>query len=403
MGDAQCISAGAAMIDKVSGALSPRYDPRGWMQWPDNEPYCFQFMKVLGAAQEGGSTISECFLTATRITPGDDDSWYQEWKGIADANMERGNVALTRGNVGTAQSNWLRASNYYRTAELLLKLDDSRRNRVLELMRTCSHLYLKHLIPAGEMVRIPCSGGRFLEGYFLRAPGAAGRTPIVICIGGPDHFKDEHLYKMPRHAHARGLSLLLVDLPGQGAPARQSIPRPHDIETSISNCVDYLNDRGDVEDRQIAIFGDGLGASFASRAACLDDRFGAAVCDGGIWDLHERAFFAQWTSGRGGRKSIKEDIHRVSHRIAKRINCPILVVLGEHDFLDASYAADFCKALKEAGLDITLRVFSATETAASHAQIDNPTIGNEVIFDWIAARLHQRREQIYSVETMTVR
>src|SRR5260370_10059637 len=65
MGDAQCISAGAAMIDKVSGALSPRYDPRGWMQWPDNEPYCFQFMKVLGAAQECGRTISERFLTAT--------------------------------------------------------------------------------------------------------------------------------------------------------------------------------------------------------------------------------------------------------------------------------------------------------------------------------------------------
>jgi dienelactone hydrolase len=391
------------MIDDVSTTPCPRYDAGGWMHWPDNELYCFQFMKVLGAAQEGGSTISECFLTANRITPGDDESWHKEWKAIADANLERGNVALARGNISTAQSNWLRASNYYRTAELLLRFDDCRRDQVLQLMRICSHRYLKHLVPAGEIIRISCSGGRSLEGYFLRAPGAVCRTPAVICIGGPDHLKDEHLYKMLRHAHARKLSLLLVDLPRQGTPVRQNIAGSQDIEAFISSCVDYLIDRGDVEDRQIAIFGDGLGASFASRAACLDDRFGAAVCDGGILDLHERAFLAQWISGCGGRKSIKEEIYKVRHRIAKRIRCPILVALGEYDLLDAHHAADFCEALKKAGLDISLKVFSATETAASHAQSDNPTIGNEVIFDWIASRLHRQQEHICSVDTMIVR
>ena len=45
------------------------------MQWPDNEDYSLQFMRVLGSAQEGGSTVSECFLAASRIVPGDDESW----------------------------------------------------------------------------------------------------------------------------------------------------------------------------------------------------------------------------------------------------------------------------------------------------------------------------------------
>ena len=40
------------------------------MQWPDNEDYSLQFMRVLGSAQEGGSTISECFLTASHIAAG---------------------------------------------------------------------------------------------------------------------------------------------------------------------------------------------------------------------------------------------------------------------------------------------------------------------------------------------
>ena len=43
--------------------------------------------------------------------------------------------------------------------------------------------------------------------------------------------------------------------------------------------------------------------------------------------------------------------------------------------------------LKEAGIDISLKIFLAAETAASHGQIDNPTLGNEFVFDWIAARL----------------
>jgi hypothetical protein len=83
---------------------APRYDPRGWMHWPANEDYSYRFMQVLGTAQEGSSTISKCFLTATRITSGDDESWYREWKKIADTCKSRGDLALQRGNANTASS-----------------------------------------------------------------------------------------------------------------------------------------------------------------------------------------------------------------------------------------------------------------------------------------------------------
>jgi len=377
------------LIVNAARKSAPRYEPRGWMHWPDNEDYSHHFMQVLGAAQEGGSTISECFLAATRITSGDDESWYREWKKIADTCKSRGDLAVRQGNTHTAQSNWLRASNYYRTAEQFLNINDRRRGQILEHMQICSHLYLSHLVPKGETIQIPGCDDSLMEGYFLRAPGAAAQTPVVICIGGPDHLKEEHLYKMPRHAHARKLSLLVVDLPGQGVGSRgDNLVGPNDIETSISCWVDYLASRRDVDAERIAIFGDSLGASFASRAASLDHRLSAAVCDGGIWDLYERAFLLKRISGDDDRESIKDQVSKLwRHSIANRIRCPILVTLGECDWLKTNYVAEFYNYLKEAGVDISLKVFMAAETAASHAQIDNPTIGNEFIFDWITARL----------------
>lgn len=49
----------------------PHYSDAGWLQWPDNEACSFQFMRTLGAAQEGASTVSERFFAARLITLGD--------------------------------------------------------------------------------------------------------------------------------------------------------------------------------------------------------------------------------------------------------------------------------------------------------------------------------------------
>jgi dipeptidyl aminopeptidase/acylaminoacyl peptidase len=157
--------------------------------------------------------------------------------------------------------------------------------------------------------------------------------------------------------------------------------------------VDYLVERTDVDPNKIAVFGDGLGATFATRGASFDDRFKAAVCDAGIWELHERAFLAARMSGSAGSQDFADDIDRLCRSsIARNIRCPILVAQGEHDWLDAEHVAQCCNALLADGLNIELKIFSASETAASHAQQDNPTIGNEFIFDWIADQLARRKK-----------
>jgi dienelactone hydrolase len=368
---------------------SPHYAPRGWTQWPENEDFSFQFMRVLGAAQEGGSTVSECFLAASRIDSGDEDSWYREWKTVADSNKERGDLALSRGHKRTAQSNWLRATTYYRTAEIYLKSTDLRQAAVLERMEECARLYLRHAFPAGEVVEISCSPTRSLRGYFLPASGPWLRAPVVVCIGGAGHLKTEHLWKLPRYARDRGLSLLLVDLPAQASSQSiAQIGRQPDGETCLSHCVDYLTARCDVDASRIAIFGDGMGSSLATRTAGLDHRLAAAVCDAGVWDLHERAFLVGRMCSSSSRRSIERNIETLAcQNMASNIKCPILVTVGEHDWLDFRHVKSVCDVLEKNGLNIELKVFGASETGAAHGQIDNPTMGSEFIFDWISDRL----------------
>ena len=383
----------------IHDASSHLLDPAGWMGWPQNGDHRFHFMRVLGAAQEGGSTISECFLAATHITPGDDESWYREWRKVADLNKERGDAALTRNSICTAQNGWLRASNYYRAAELFLNHDDGRRLSLIEGMQSCARLYLQNLTPVGEIAKIRCSDGRSMQGYFLRSPSSPKLSPVVICVGGPSYRKEEHLCKMPRYALVRGLSLLLVDLPDQGViPGRNGVDARHDVEMSIGHCVDYLIARGDIDDRRIAIYGDGLGAAFATRAAASDHRFAAAVCDGGLWDLRERAYTLGWLAGRSDLHGFGEEVrHLRRFGIAKRVKCPMLVAPGEDELARIGEAAELVDFYKEAGLDISLRSFTAAETAE---EISNPAIDIEFIYDWIVSRLAEARRDLYDPQRL---
>jgi pimeloyl-ACP methyl ester carboxylesterase len=107
------------------------------------------------------------------------------------------------------------------------------------------------------------------------------------------------------------------------------------------------------------------------------------VCDGGIWDLHERAFLA-------ARAPFQPEFSRPDRdfgRVARNIQCPVLIATGEHGWLSAERVRELFTQLEEDGGDVTLKIFAVSETASMHAHVDNPTLANEYIFDWIASRL----------------
>jgi len=228
------------MTGKVLKTQTSAYAPQGWLHWPEHSDQSFNFIRVLAGAFEGSCTVGEAFLVGSRITPGDDESWHREWTRMADVSRDRAESALASKHLETARSNFLRAANYYRAAEYFLGHADPRRLFTFDKVERCSHGYLRLMNPAGEVVRIPFEDS-YLDAYFIRAPGTSSLHPVVICFGGSDEYKDELLHEIPRHAFSRGLSLLLVDLPGQGGSLRRrQLYARADAEKPISACVDYL-------------------------------------------------------------------------------------------------------------------------------------------------------------------
>jgi dienelactone hydrolase len=360
--------------------FEPDFRISAW--WPEREDLSTEFTRLLGVAQEGGSTIAECYVTASRIDASDDCSWYREWKKIADASRERGLAALAQGHVLSARSNWLRAIGYYQSAAFPFEHADEKRQVVIERMRKCARDYLEHGEPRGEVITIPWSDGYPLEAYFLPA-ATAKPAPAIICIGEPGQHKEEYLYKVVRYARERGMSLLAVDLLGAGTDSSfdEIVGRP-DLERMIGHIMDCLVERDDVDRGRIAILADGWGSSFVARGIAFDDRFAAAVCDGGIWDMHERMFLL------GDNQPIDMDPARHGFsRVARGIKCPVLVCSGERAWLKPERVKELYDCLKADGSDVTLRIFSSAETASMQGHVDNPTLANEFIFDWLADRL----------------
>jgi dienelactone hydrolase len=351
-------------------------------RWPAREDLSNEFTRLLGSAQEGGATVAECCMTANRIDSSDDLSWHREWKRIADVNRERGDAALARGALATAKSNWLRAIGYYQSAAF--PFDRSDRNSIAAAVRMqeCARKFLQHRAPPGEVVEIPWPDGYPLEAYFLPAGDAA--APALICIGEPGQRKEEFLYKAARYAGERGISLLAVDLLGAGAGAQfEQAVRRGDLERTIGHIMNYLVERNDVDATRIAILADGWGSSFVARGIAFDDRFAAAACDGGVWDMHERAFLLGRLQSFDGSLANRGALSVV----CRNIKCPVLISAGEQGWLKTDRIREMYESLRAGGCDLTLKIFTAEETAAAQGHADNPTLANEFIFDWIAARL----------------
>jgi hypothetical protein len=65
------------------------------------------------------------------------------------------------------------------------------------------------------------------------------------------------------------------------------------------------------------------------------------------------------------------------------MRCPYLVVHGGYDVLGVRQANQVYEYAKSKGMDVTLEFLGEDETGADHCQHDNPTIGQEIMADWL--------------------
>jgi pimeloyl-ACP methyl ester carboxylesterase len=389
----------AKQINSVSGSSEPHYEPYGWHHWPQHPYMSYQFRRALGETQEGGGAVGECFLAASRMVPGSKESWHVEWMRVADHNRDRGNVAERGGHIRTAMNCWLRAANYYRHADFWLLPDDPRRLPTFEQCEQMSRNFLRYLNPPGEVVQIPYENGKSLSAYFIRAPYAIAKQPVLISHGGLDSFKDEMWYMVSRGALQRGFSVLVFDGPGQGAALRRDkLKTRHDWEVPVRCCVDYLETRTDVDMTRIALSGSSLGGYYAARAGSFEHRLAACISHGASMDTYERwkdrgeddgqADQIKWVFGGRTMKEALDNARPFHLRGAlEHMKCPYLIIHGGHDVLGKAQVTQVYDYARSHGVDVTLRFVEADETGADHCQHDNPTIGQELMLDWLTEKL----------------
>jgi dienelactone hydrolase len=146
------------------------------------------------------------------------------------------------------------------------------------------------------------------------------------------------------------------------------------IEASAGRWVDYLLARGDVDPSRIALFGDGLGGSLATRIASRDHRFAAA-------ERHGRIFAIRRIGRDQAAASEQVWMAGVTYS-GTMLKCPPLMTIGQHDYIAVENAIDVHESCKRSGAPLASKVFSTEETAASPGHIDNPTFAKEFVFDW---------------------
>jgi hypothetical protein len=354
--------------------------PKTWSRW-SREDLSGEFERLLGGVTDGGTDFAECLATARRIDLTSDESWCRAWVQIADQTKAFADAAIDEGRAEIAGICWLRAINYYRAAAFPLDDSDENARRVVARMQSCARAFLRSREPHAAVVTIPWRADYSLEGYFL--PAGAEKAPAVLCFSEPGRRKEGCLAKLALLAADRGLSLLVVDVMGpRGTNRFDDIVGSRDLESTVGSAMDFLAAREDVDENRIAVLAHEWGSSFVARGIALDQRYAAAVCDGGLWDIYERSFLAE-------RMALRDPSAAASIRaskVARHLLCPVLIAVKEQGWLDVDHAAGLVEEMRAEHSDIRLKVF-----AGGQGNVGADVQTNEFILDWLAERLCRRR------------
>ena len=190
------------LIDAEVVDTHPHYEPYGWHHWPEFPWPSYQFRRALGETQEGGGTVSESFLAASRMIPGD---LRQLARGMDGRRRQQHAARRGRGGQGPYpdRDELLAArGRHYRSAEFWLAPDDPRRMPTFDKCEKATHSFLRWTCPQGEVVDVPYEPGKPMAGYFIRSPFGGAKQPVLISFGGLDSFKDELWFMTGRGAAA---------------------------------------------------------------------------------------------------------------------------------------------------------------------------------------------------------
>ncbi len=253
-----------------------------------NKTFSYEALRAAGYSNYGGADLAEVVAICSRIHPGNEDEWVREWQKAAERAVSQAEHSKSVKNNESAYQAYLRASNYFRTAEFFRR-ENVDRDKLSQFLYTSSETCFEKAMALSsfsyEAVTIPYEETT-LPGYFVSVDKTGKPRRTIIFNGGYDSTVSEGWFAIGAAALARGYNFLAFDGPGQGAAVRkQHLYFRPDWEHVLSPVVDYALTRKEIDATAVVIFGWSMGGYLVARAATQEHRARALILDDGVLDF----------------------------------------------------------------------------------------------------------------------
>jgi alpha-beta hydrolase superfamily lysophospholipase len=378
-----------------------------WFEYfPNNFVWSQQMMSMIDMAAWGAAAMGEIDQVGQRLKgrEGDNEAWFTEWCAMAEDMERKARAAQAANHQLTAGTYFLHAGVYFLWAERFTPPGERKFNTYRRSMSCFVEGYHRRY-PAIERVEVPYEGTT-LPAYFMKALGAGAKAPTVVCFDGLDLCKEASVLFAGIELANRGINMLAVDGPGQGEALRlRNIPSRYDYEVPGTAAYDYVAKRPEVDPKRVAVMAFSMGGYYAPRIAAFEKRYAACVAWGAHFDYHavwvvrrremesggtkvtSARFQLPWVLGVPDMDAAMEKLenYRLAG-IAEKIECPLLIVHGQHDTIvpvenaNKLYAAAGSKKK-------TLKIFTPADGGSEHCHGDNRVVGANYIADWLMDNL----------------
>ncbi len=381
--------------------------PYFFMYFPDNYRWSAEMLAILSRSPYGCTVIAEAdrCVRQLRAHVGDDEKWFEVWRDSGDRLYKSARAEEEKRHRLTAAGTFLRACAHYQHGEHFRQPKDEASLTVYRQSIDCFRRYAELIDrPRIELVDVPFKGGAFPAIYVHAENTSAKRNPAIVRFPGFDTQKELQFLRGITDITRRGMSVLIVDGPGQGEALRfRGLHLHHEFEIAGSAAIDYLETRDDVDKDRIGVVALSLGGYFAPRCAAFDKRYKACVAWGAIWDYYATwekrikalkeaslpvpADHLLWVTGT---ETFEEALSKLQgfrlDGVAQKVECAFLLTHGTEDAQVPM--ADAQKLFDSIGSkDKTFRVFDAEEGGAQHCQRDYLTLVSTFIADWLEEKL----------------
>jgi len=370
---------------------------------------------------EKAAETGECLYAARQIDEYNGESWITVWASLADRVLALAEDALQFRHPISAREAFLRASNYYRTAEYGCPPWHSRFHELWQKSVRAFQSACPLFDPPIQIIQIPFEKWT-LPGYFWRPKDDGIKRPTFVSLGGNDSSGEEMVIATGFAAVRRGYNYFTFEYPGHRGTVHlypDCVKRP-DYEVPFKAALDFLEKMPGVDER-IALGGFSYGGYVAARVACFEKRIQAVLPDSPVVDIPALVLkgflgslikgfspkvldkvvarklrkspltkalldYSAWTWGA---KSLSEEFALDSfkrHDIRDKVHlitCPALALVGKDEGEEMVNQAQFFFDHVSSKTK-HMHVFSRERDGSNdHCQLDNFARAHQVAFDWL--------------------